>query len=285
MRAYRKLVTVELTHEYYPSGKLTEKDLKLFVLPDTRKILDNYRLILRQSENTFEIIQECVKDDKGIEAFVKIDSQLNFNFVLKQQNKQFFNFTETKYPDMRREVFYFTNFRKSEIKEKGTLAKAEKISSADLIKIADLEDQSVVKMGGVIAQISISINELINKTIESEKPFEYSLSFDARLVFWQYRILKKYNSINKTVIVDDLKLIKFNEIKELSAEEEEKVFVSDKKMALKLVNNNIFKLISSNGRQGIDKTLREKLPYPKISDLKKHPTIENEFIATVNVFI
>lgn len=285
MRAYRKLIQVELNHDYYPSGKLSDKDLKIFTLPSTKKILDNYRLILRQSKNTFEIIQECVKEDGGIEPLVKIDSKLDFHFILKQQNKQFFNFTETQYPDMRREVFYFSNTQKKKISTSGFLSKENYVASEDIIKIEDLkENQQAVKSGGVVAYLALSADGAVNQTIETGEAFKYSLNFSPRSVYWQYNVKKKYSNINKTKIIDESKQIKFNELKELS-DENERVFLSDKKISLKQINDVVFKLISANGRQAINKILYEKLPYPKISNINKHQTIENEFIAKINIYV
>lgn len=275
---------VEINHDYYTSGKLLDRDLKLFTLPSTKKIFDNYRLILKQNANVLEVIQECLKQDGGVEPLVRIDSELEFNFVLKQQNKKFFNITETQYPDMRREVFFFTNKKKNKIHEKGFLSKEEFISSKDIEKIENLNYKNALKTGGVVALISLNINEMADKAIESGEPYKYDLKFLARKVFWQYELIKKYNKIEKAKIIDDSKAFKFPEVKE-SAEEGKRVFVSDKKISLKQLNSEIFKLVMPNGRQGMNKTLYEKLPYPKIANIGKHPFIENEFIAKINIYI
>lgn len=284
MRSYRKLIQVNFNHTFYASGKVAAGDFKFFTTPATKKVLENYRLILKQNNNTLELIQECLKEDNTIEPLVEIDSTLEFEFVIKQQNKNFFNYTETKFPDMRREVFYFSNIKAEKIIKHGFLSQKEIVSGDDLVLIQTLSKEQELKGGGAIGFMLLKADKTINQTIESGNPFQYTINFAPRQAYWQYHVVKKYNSIKKVNIVDESKQIKFTERKDL-ATEEERVFLSDKKMPIHQINKQTFKLMAANGSQNISKTMYEKLPYPKTTNIEKHFDNENELIAKTYVYI
>ena len=284
MRSYRKLIIVEFRHGYYPEGLLPAGDISIEATPETKILFDRYRIILKIKAGILEIIQECEKDEKGIEAVIQIDSPLNFNFIISQTNKNFFNFTEIKYPQMRKEIMYFSNLRNNKITQNGNLSINDFVSDKDIVDIEIMKADKSKSTSGVIGYLELHTDKFVNKSIDTEQALKYQVNFSQRKVYLQYNISEKYNSTKNVKIIDEQKNISFNALKTNEQEKDIKL-ISDKKISLLLIPTEKFKLISANGNKTYTKTLYEKLPVPTISDIIKHQEIENEYIAVANVYI
>jgi len=116
-----------------------------------------------------------------------------------------------------------------------------------------------------------------------EKPnfesFAYSLNFKARELFWKYSVIKKYNDIDKSQIVDEREHYQFTSI-DSDKQAGKKIFISDRKIELRERFDHQFKLITKNGSSKFERILFEKLTYPPITNLEKY---KDEFV--VNIFI
>lgn len=284
MRSYRKLIEIEFLHNYYPDGKLASGDVDVLATPETKTIFSNYRIILKLLPNKIEIIQECEKDDKGIEAVIEIDSPLKFDFIIGLSNKKFFNFTNTRYLKMRKEIFFFTNNIGKKIAETGKLSVKEEVSDDDIKSIEVLNLDKSKSTSGIIGYIEINTDKFINKPIQTEKPLHYFVKFPQRQVYLQYNVNEKFNSVKNIQIIDEQKKLIFKELKQEQEQTSVKL-ISDKKVPLQLISKDIYKLISANGSKNYTKTLYEKLPVPSLRDLIKHQDIENEFVAVANIYI
>jgi len=284
MRSYRKLLQIEFFHNYYPSGQLSGKDFSIVPTALTRKIIDNYRLVLKQVGSTIEIIQECEKEEDSIEAVVIVDEELTFEFVISLANKNFFGFTDTKFLEMRKEVYYFTNKRKEKINQKGILTVNENVGAEDISDIEELNLPLGQSTSGIIGLLRLHIHDFVNDAIQTKEPFKYEVHFKEREAYWQFNVTEKYNTAKKLSILDEQKLVKFNQIKQASGDSNIQ-FVSDKKLPLQYSSNKVLKLISVGGKQGFTKTYYEKLPCPTIRDIAKHHELEGEYIAVANVYI
>jgi len=283
MRSYRKLFEIEFKHNYYPTQKLASSDFNIVATRETNKIIGNYRLILKQFENKIEIIQECDKKEKSIEALIEIDSELVLEFIIGQSNKNFFNFTDIRFPTMRKEMFYFSNKKKNKVLEEGILTQDKSVSDSDIISISELGLPKEQSTSGIIGLIRIHINKFVNKPIQTKEPLKYTVNFEERKIYWQYNVLEKYNTTNNVTIIDEENKIKFKEAKDNDSKA--KIFISEKKIPMKKVNKQKIKLITTNGKKNFIKTLYEKLPYPTMRDITIHEKIENEYVAVVTVYV
>ncbi len=106
------------------------------------------------------------------------------------------------------------------------------------------------------------------------------ICFKSREIFWKYTVVKKYNDIAKTRIVDDLEQLNFKHI-DAETQKNTKIFVSEKKIAFKENNEFIFKLITQNGNSKFEKILYEKLALPSVSNIEKY---NDDFAANVFVY-
>ncbi len=284
MRSYRKLLEVEFTHNYYPSGKLASNDFKIAATPETKKIIENYRLILKLFENKIEIIQECDKKPKSIEAVIEIDEQLKFEFIIGLANKNFFNFTDIRFPAMRKEMFYFSNKKEEKIHKEGNMSKNDTVSKDDIISIKELALSKKQSSSGIIGLLRLYTNEFVNKAIQTKEPFKYSIGFAERKAYWQYNVIEKFNSTKNINIIDEDKKVKFK-IEKDNNFDNAKTFISDIKLPITKINKQKLKLISANGKKNFTKTLYEKLPCPTMRDITIHKKMKNEYIAAVNIYI
>ncbi len=283
MRSYRKLLEIELCHNYYPSGKLATSDFNIVATRETNRIIANYRLILKQFENKIEIIQECDRKEKSIEALVEIDGELIFEFIVGQSNKNFFNFTDIRFPVMRKEIFFLSNKKKNKVLESGILTRDKSVSESDIVDISELGLAKEQSASGIIGLIRLYTNKFVNKPIQTKEPLKYTVNFEERKIYWQYNVIEKYNSIKNVSIIDEENKIKFKEVKDNDSEA--KIFLSEKKLPMKKVNKQKIKLISTNGKKNFTKTLYEKLPYPTMRDITIHEKLKNEYIAVVTVYV
>jgi len=284
MRSYRKLIIVEFKHGYFPEAILPQGEISIEATPETKIIFDRYRLLLKVKAGILEVIQECEKDEKGIEAVIQIDSPLIFNFIISQSNKNFFNFTQIKYPQMRKEIMFFSNFRNNKIAQNGTLSIKETVSDIDIQGIEIMKADKSKSTSGVIGFLELHTDKFVNKAVETEEAFKYNVSFSERKVYVQYNISEKFNPTKNLQILDEQKNISFKELKTKEQGTEVRL-ISDKKISLLLIPTDKFKLISANGNKNYTKTLYEKLPVPTIKDIIKHQELENEYIALANVYI
>lgn len=283
MRSYKILFEVEFNHSYYPTGKLANGDINIVPTHETKKIIENYRLIEKQTNNKVQLIQECEKEYSHIEAVVEIDSELSFEFVIGQSNKKLFNFTDVRFPIMRKEIFYFSNKLEKTITKNGKMTKKTSVSDADIVSISKLGLAKRQSASGIIGLMKINVDKTINQTIQTNQPLQYNINFEERKTFWQYNVIEKYNKVEKTTIIDEENKIKFKEKK--TETPKTKVFISETKLPIRKINNQKFKLISSNGKSKLKKTMREKLPCPEIRNIINHEELENEYIAVTNIYI
>lgn len=119
---------------------------------------------------------------------------------------------------------------------------------------------------------------------KEENTLNYTIHFPLRETYWQYIIVRRNNNDIKNVnIVDEQNKIRFENEKSVTSED--KVFVSKQKLPLREAGDFSFKLINSNGKPDFQKVIFEKLPYPPVNNIQKHPAKANEFYSQVFVYV
>ena len=289
MRIYKKIIAIEFYHSFYDDNLIKASDIEIKPTPATEFIFSNYRLNLKQVGNSLQIIQECEKDDDNITPVIEIEKELQYNFIIKQKNKNFINFTDIPYPRMRQDILYFTNKKKNKVEKKGFLSKDKNVSDKDMLEIVGDKKYTFIQIKskastGIIGYIEFFTNGNYLKNIQNETIDTYSVNFNARPTFWQYHIVEKYNSVKNVKITDEHEKIHFIEDKQ-SNNKKEKIFTTKEKISLKDIYKHIFKLTTVNGNKNFSKILYEKLPFPKVASITKHETIQNEFISNTYLYI
>ena len=289
MRIYKKIIQIEFFHSFYADNIIKANDIEIKPNPSTEFIFKNYRLSLKQVANSLLIIQECEKENENILPIIEIDKQLDFNFIIKQKNKNFINFTDIPYPKMRQDILYFTNKKKKKIAKTGFLSIDKNVSEKDMLNITGNKKYAFVQIKskestGIIGHIEFFTEGNYLKNIKNDTIDTYSLAFNARPTFWQYHIFEKYNSVKNIKIIDEHEKIHFIPNKQ-SENKKEKIFTTKEKISLKDINKHIFKLTTVNGNKNFSKILYEKLPFPKVDSITKHETQKNEFISNAYVYI
>ena len=288
MRTYRKIIEIKFEHKFYDNAQINTNDLEIEPTHNTQVTFENYRLFTKQKANTINIIQECEQNEKSTLPIIEIEKELNFNFIIKQKNNQFINFTDIPFLEMRHNILYFSNKKNNKITADEFLSKKELVSEEDTISIVGKKEYFLITnkskaSAGVIGYINFFTNGNYIENIKNEIASPYSISFNSRPTYWRYHIREKYNSVAKIKIIDEQEKISFQ--KENGKTEKEKTFLTKEKISIKKNNKQIFKLISANGNKNFNKILYEKLPYPKINHISKHETLENEYISNIYVYI
>ncbi|MFH5885789.1 hypothetical protein ACG2F4_15885 [Halalkalibaculum sp. DA3122] len=112
MSVFQEIFGLNMTHSYYAAG--ITGDLKASPTKETAQKLRDVGLLFRTTGSGFAVFGEVVKneaDSAGLQR--EIDRPTRFQFILRQQNPYFLNFTDLPFHASGREIYYFNNLQVS----------------------------------------------------------------------------------------------------------------------------------------------------------------------------
>lgn len=212
---YGLLLEVTLLHNYFlNNGEETfasmsnddkEKMLQKFntdvfttITPtlETYTILQNYKMVFKESKTGFKIYIK-VKEDDETDPFIKVPADLNLNFLITIHDYQFENYTNLEFTPNR--VFLFSNVKPP--KEPVTFKYLPKIndnklissaylvseeSTADLIStLHSSETQDVFGIISLTMQGDNSPEKILDDDGKLNSP-NFEIHFDNRKTLWKY---------------------------------------------------------------------------------------------------
>lgn len=138
-----------------------------------------------------------------------------------------------------------------------------------------------------VAIIDISLtgairDEVLTGIEDMDIPFyEYRISYSARSTFWKYFLIGKYNSSLKNTIIDSgEKDLKFTgpQLVTMKNGQEAVMFVSEKPLPLKQIQDYKFQLKSVRSGLSNGKVIMDRLPLPSADMIKPESRDENSKI-------
>ena len=119
---YQRLFALDIEHEYY-QNKLCP-DLTVEPTIECRKILNGYRLILKNKSSGIEVIAAI---DSSKNLFIELADDLKFTFKIKVNDWRFIDFTTANFSPKEKTVLLFSNQNPIEQEENTYLLESSNI--------------------------------------------------------------------------------------------------------------------------------------------------------------
>ncbi|GAB5526577.1 MAG: hypothetical protein Roseis2KO_44490 [Roseivirga sp.] len=101
---YKKLLSIRLTHTYYESRYTS--DFSIIPLPETQKLVNQYKLVLRPAGNGFDVMSLVNADDT---PFIDLGDSNKLSFALMLRNTAMLNITSLPAKQHSAQLYYITN--------------------------------------------------------------------------------------------------------------------------------------------------------------------------------
>lgn len=134
----------------------------------------------------------------------------------------------------------------------------------------------------LIGLTEIFLNAEILDKIDQETP-EYYLTFKSREVYLNFCVFEKYGKYKDLKMTNENDEEVFDFYENIDSHSFE--FTTKEKFLLKNKMDLSYKIISANGLVSSKKTIKEKMPMPELSNLKKYNNKENEFVFDIFLYI
>ena len=175
---YKILFEVTIGHEYYDNGVC--KDLTIFPLPETAKLLLGHKLVYRKGVNGFKILFGT--DDSGETPFIELDQGIKLTFSMHLNNPTFLNFTDLPHKSSNKDIYHFENLRRGEKVERELFDEYEMETDVESIpqsKLAKFNFEFTSESPEVTLQVTNPIgNLIIDKLLQSDNQlFSEALDF------------------------------------------------------------------------------------------------------------
>lgn len=177
MRTYKLILELNISHEFYPENKIPSSDLKIIPTQQTITNLRNYRMVLKNYGNQIKIYYEYDKTEKKENPAIEINKELEFVFLIVQNNPQFINFTEIPFIAMNREIMYFTNKKNNKIIENGSLSKDNFVSDKDIAYFLPKKIDIITNQKDIDFNIYNSAQEIVKEHKKGKSAIDTAVQF------------------------------------------------------------------------------------------------------------
>lgn len=177
---FYKLFSVSVTHNFF-----TDKIFRGFIFSpaiETLKILKDYNLLFRNTENGFEVHANCeeiiVDEETRIKPFKNLERNIRLRFLIRLNDPYYLNYSELPIEDITGKIYRFNNISLNLINESNpALVKdtdSKFVSASDLVPLSaalfNLEVAPDFNKDEVLI-MNASGNEVIKMSDDSEEKF------------------------------------------------------------------------------------------------------------------
>ena len=167
---YQRLFALDIEHEYY-QNKLCP-DLTVEPTIECRKILNGYRLILKNKSSGIEVIAAI---DSSKNLFIELADDLKFTFKIKVNDWRFIDFTTANFSPKDKTVLLFSNRNQIEQEENSYL-----LESSNIELSANYTDRRQ-KIFGLV--------EINNNSSWARATTTYKISLKSKKQKWHYYLI------------------------------------------------------------------------------------------------
>jgi hypothetical protein len=188
--AFETLVSVSFYHDYFSDE--TFGGLAVEPSNQTSRVLLNNGLLLKPFNGGFRILYDTnfAGSTRGKEEVLK--GTIRCRFILKLNDKEYYNYTEPAEGDINKTLYYFNNLSKDNTLKK-SLHTDKYVSSEDLYPLDKFDEKYFVKPFGIL-----------DLTLSAGLQDSYSITFKAKETYWRYIFVgESLQSLNNPAIIDN----------------------------------------------------------------------------------
>lgn len=279
MAQYIPLISISLLHTFF--NRPADFNINMMPTVNSQKIISNCDLLFTYS-NKIATISYNKQFSAALLEYAK-DNEAIFLKVITTDSK-FYTYTDINHKH--NSTLYFETSTNAKKQKQGFLSESEFISNKDSIEINDSKLQGILDkkdhITPPVAIIKINLQSLlINNTIPDHQ-FTYTVTFEAKKIFWRYNLIAKNNNNFDSILIKD-------HTKKIDFAQKQNVILSDGSNAIQITSNASIPLLKFPNQQfslvgiknQIETIIINTLETPSINNITKE---NNRDISDIYIY-